>query len=134
MTFQNIINFSFQITISNYHLVHSLNNSRVSFSLFHCLYTCVCILVHTCFHTHLDTYLDTCAFSCIFACILQYLTLIIETKSISGKMYRNSGMVHFPEINKAPSPYSMLQHIGRVETPKLVPRNCLRYLQTTLGM
>ena len=49
-------------------------------------------------------------------------------------MYRNSGMVHFPEINKAPSPYSMLQHIGRVETPKLVPRNCLRYLQTTLGM
>ena len=41
-------------------------------------------------------------------------------------------MVHFAEINQAPSPYSMLQHIGRVATPKLVPINCLRYLQTTL--
>ena len=28
----------------------------------------------------------------------------------------------------------MLQHIGRVATPKLVPRNCLIYLQTTLIM
>ena len=33
-----------------------------------------------------------------------------------------------------PSPYSMLQYIGRVATPKLVSRNCLRYLQTTLIM
>ena len=32
------------------------------------------------------------------------------------------------------SPYSMLQYIGRVATPKLVSRNCLRYLQTTLIM
>ena len=43
-------------------------------------------------------------------------------------------MVHFVEINQASSPYSMLQHIGRVATLKLVPRNCLRYLQTTLIM
>ena len=43
-------------------------------------------------------------------------------------------MVNFPEINQAPYPYSMLQHIGRVATPKLVPRDCLRYLQTTLIM
>ena len=43
-------------------------------------------------------------------------------------------MVLFPEINQAPPPYSMLQHTGRVATPKLVPRNCLRYLQTTLRM
>ena len=43
-------------------------------------------------------------------------------------------MVHFPEINQAPSPYSMLQHIGRVATPKVVPRDYLRYLQTTLIM
>ena len=28
----------------------------------------------------------------------------------------------------------MLQDIGRVAAPKLVPRNCLRYLQTTLIM
>ena len=28
----------------------------------------------------------------------------------------------------------MLQHIGRVATLKLVARNCLRYLQTTLTM
>ena len=43
-------------------------------------------------------------------------------------------MVHFIEINQAPSTYSMLQHIGIVVTPKLVSRNCLRYLQTTLIM
>ena len=43
-------------------------------------------------------------------------------------------MVHFAEINQAPPPYSMLQHIGRVATPKPVPRNCLRYFQTTLIM
>ena len=55
---------------------------------------------------------------------LQYLTYIIKTKSISG----NSGMVHFAEINQRPSPYSMLQHIDRVAIPKLVPRNCPRYL------
>ena len=33
-----------------------------------------------------------------------------------------------------PSPYSMLQDIGRVATLNLVPRNCLKYLQTTLIM
>ena len=33
-----------------------------------------------------------------------------------------------------PLPYSMLQDIGRVATPKLVSTNCLRYLQTTLIM
>ena len=43
-------------------------------------------------------------------------------------------MVHFAEINQAPPPYSMLQYIGRVATPKLVSPNCLRYLQTTLIM
>ena len=53
-------------------------------------------------------------------------------KSIPGKIYGNSGMVHFADINQAPPPYSMLQDIGRVATPKLVPRNCLRYLQTIL--
>ena len=41
-------------------------------------------------------------------------------------------MVHFTEINQISSPYSMLKHIGRVATPKFVPRNCLRYSQTTL--
>ena len=50
------------------------------------------------------------------------------------EFYGNSGMVQFAEINQAPSPYSMLQHIRRVATPKLAPRNCLRYLQTTLIM
>ena len=39
---------------------------------------------------------------------LQYLTYIIEIKSIPGKIYGNSGMVHSVEINQAPSPYSML--------------------------
>ena len=43
-------------------------------------------------------------------------------------------MVHLVEINQVPPAYSMLQYIGRVATPKLVPRNCLRYLQTTLIM
>ena len=54
--------------------------------------------------------------------------------SNSGKIYGNSGMVHFAEINQVPSPYSMLQHIGRVATPKIVPRNFVRYLQTELIM
>ena len=54
--------------------------------------------------------------------------------SNSGKIYGNSGMVHFAEINQVPSPYSMLKHIGRVATPKFVPRNFLRYLQTELIM
>ena len=43
-------------------------------------------------------------------------------------------MIHFAEINEVLSHYSILQHIGRVATPKLVPRNCIRYLQTTLIM
>ena len=34
--------------------------------------------------------------------------------------------------NQDSAPYSMLQHIGRAATPKLVPRNCFRYLQTTV--
>ena len=41
-------------------------------------------------------------------------------------------MVHFMEINQVSHPYSMLQYIGRVATPKLMPRNCLIYLETTL--
>ena len=49
-------------------------------------------------------------------------------------MYGNSWIVLFAELNQAPSLYLMLQHVGRVATPKLVPRNCLRYLQTTLIM
>ena len=53
------------------------------------------------------------------------------TKSISGKIYENSGMVHFAEKNQAPSPYSMLQYVSRVVAPKLVSKNCLGYLQTT---
>ena len=44
------------------------------------------------------------------AAVLQYLTYIIETKSIPGQIYENSGMAHFAEINQAPSAYSMLQH------------------------
>ena len=58
----------------------------------------------------------------------------METKSVPGNISENSGMVHLAGINQAPSPYSMLQHIGRVATPKLVPRNCLRYLKTILIM
>ena len=50
------------------------------------------------------------------------------------KNSENSGMIHFAETNQAPPPYSMLQYVGRVATPKFVPRNCLRYLQTTLIM
>ena len=41
-------------------------------------------------------------------------------------------MIHFAEIKQAPPPYSVLQNIGRVAAPKLVPRNYLRYLQTTM--
>ena len=48
------------------------------------------------------------------------------------KEFRKSGMVRFAEINQTPSPYSMLQHIGREATPKLATRTCLKYLQTIL--
>ena len=41
-------------------------------------------------------------------------------------------MMIFGEINQVLSPYSVLQDIGRVATPKLLLRNCLRYLQATL--
>ena len=58
----------------------------------------------------------------------------ISYKLIPRKIYGNSGMAHIADINQAPSPYSMLQHIGRVATPKIVLRHCLRYLQTTLIM
>ena len=58
----------------------------------------------------------------------------METKSSPGNISENSVMAHFAEINQVPSPDSMLQYIGRVTTPKIVPRNCLRYLQTTMIM
>ena len=41
-------------------------------------------------------------------------------------------MVYFAQIDQVSSAYTMLQHIGRVATLKLVPRSCLRYLQATL--
>ena len=43
-------------------------------------------------------------------------------------------MVLFTDLNQAPRPYLMLQHIGRVATLKLLPSNYFRYLQTTLIM
>ena len=49
-------------------------------------------------------------------------------------MYGNSGMFAFAEINQAPFPCSVLQHVRRVEPPKLLPEHCLRYLQTSLIM
>ena len=41
-------------------------------------------------------------------------------------------MEYFAETNQVFPAYSMLRHIGRVATLKLVSRNCLRCLQTTL--
>ena len=43
-------------------------------------------------------------------------------------------MVLFAEIYPAPPVYSMSQHIGKIASAKFVPRNCLRYLQTTFIM
>ena len=59
---------------------------------------------------------------------------MFETKSIPGKIYENSEMVHFAETNQAPSAYSILQHIYRIATSKLLSRSCLRYLQAALIM
>ena len=54
---------------------------------------------------------------------------------IPGRISGTSGRVHFSEMSQSPSlSYSMFQHNGRVATPKLVPRNCPRYLQATLIM
>lgn len=41
-------------------------------------------------------------------------------------------MIHFAHITQAFSPYSMLQHVGRVAKPRLVPKNSLKYWKTTL--
>ena len=63
----------------------------------------------------------------------------LSTRNISHNLLRTSqylekfmGIVHFAVINQAPSSYSMLTRIGRVATPNLVPRTCLRYWQTRL--
>ena len=37
---------------------------------------------------------------------LQYLTKIIYTKSIPGKIFGNSGMIHFVETSQAPTPHT----------------------------
>ena len=87
------------------------------------------------FKNKLKNYLFDKAIAKFLSCSsVQYLTKIIETNSIPEKISGDSGMAHFAEINQDLPPYSMLQHIGRVATLKLVPRNCLRYLQTTLIM
>ena len=44
--------------------------------------------------------LKTCFWYLSTHTYLQYLTEIIETKSIPGKIYGNSGMIHFAEINQ----------------------------------
>ena len=41
-------------------------------------------------------------------------------------------MVHFAEINQVLTLLLNFAVIGRVATPTLVARNCLRYLQATL--
>ena len=52
--------------------------------------------------------------------------------NISHKLLRPS---EFLEKIQAPLPYLMLQNLGRVATPtKLVPWNCLIYLQNTFAM
>ena len=48
------------------------------------------------------------------------------------KISRHFGIVHFAEINQVTPSCSILQNTGKVVTPKLLPRNCLRCLQTTL--
>ena len=48
------------------------------------------------------------------------------------KISRHYRMVHFAEINQVTPSCSILQNTGKVVTPKLLPRNCLRCLQATL--
>ena len=62
--------------------------------------------------------------------MLQYLTQTNEANSMSGEIYRNSGMVHSEEKSEVPPPFSMFHQVGQVAKPRLVPTNCLRYLQT----
>lgn len=58
--------------------------------------------------------------------------MLFETKSICAKKSGNSEMVHYVEKDQTLSFYSMLHHIERVASSKLLPRNSLRYLKTTL--
>ena len=50
------------------------------------------------------------------------------------KGYKRIIALGSPKSILLPHPYPILQNIGRVAIPKLVPRNCPRYLQTTLIM
>ena len=50
------------------------------------------------------------------------------------KIYRNFGKIHLEERDQFSAPFTMLQYIGRAAVPKFVPRNCLRYFETTLIM
>ena len=43
-------------------------------------------------------------------------------------------MIFSVEKSQVPFLYSMLHQVGRVTKSKLVPKNCLRYLQATLIM
>ena len=65
--------------------------------------------------------------------------VLLENRNISHKLLRPSQFLEkfwngsLCRNKSGPSPYSMLQDIGRVATLKLVSRNrYLRYLQTTL--
>ena len=58
-----------------------------------------------------------------------YLTNLLKLcNNISNGLLRpNQFLENIFEINRAPPCYSMLQHIDRVATPKLVQGNYLRY-------
>lgn len=57
----------------------------------------------------------------------RYCKLLMRSQFL-GKFLKLLKLSFFAEINQVPSPYSLLQHIGRVATTRLVPKNCLRYL------
>ena len=57
----------------------------------------------------------------------------LSHKLLSSRQFWKN-LVHFAEINEAAALYWMLHYIGRVATLKVVPRNCLTYLKTTLIM
>ena len=98
----------------------------------------ISLFYHQQFHTVIFIFFS-CTMHYTFQCLFLHLSSAISHKNYwdqlnswknlwkfwNGPLYRN---------NAGPSPYSILQYIGRVAIPKLVPESWLRYLETTLIM
>ena len=74
-------------------------------------------------HLLLKSLMENSIFCAVYMQALSYWDQVSSSKKIL-KFWNGPHC----RMNQTPLPHSMLQHIGRVATPKLVPRYFLRYL------